>query len=122
MSSFTNQAGQPINPPEAEELSLLLHTALLCTAYNFEQVGQSALCALRVRCVCCVCLRQLPSVMALACVRCTACSFGQVGRGVGGQGRARAPWWAARPTAQPKLTRNPSPNPDPGPHPVHNST
>ncbi|KAF5825587.1 hypothetical protein DUNSADRAFT_8365, partial [Dunaliella salina] len=25
------------NPPEAEELSLLLHTALLCTAYNFEQ-------------------------------------------------------------------------------------
>ena len=29
----------PANPPEAEELSLLLHMVLACSAYNFEQVG-----------------------------------------------------------------------------------
>lgn len=28
--------GGAINPPEAEQLSLLLHRALLCTVYNFE--------------------------------------------------------------------------------------
>ncbi len=31
------QAAAVINPPEAEEFSLLLHRTLLCTAYNFEQ-------------------------------------------------------------------------------------
>lgn len=33
-----SQPMQPmqLNPPEADELSLLLHQAMLCTAYNFE--------------------------------------------------------------------------------------